>query len=192
MTIESAKLILAHTEEEVLEDVFENKLFEFKNFFINNLPTSKLFEAKFKKIRQLAEAYSVLGGEEAKAVSHVENVLIVSDKVYEIVIAQQAVVTETKLKVFSSRNSADLIFFATQMIENLKRFAENWYVESLIGNQDVKMSDVPDQMQLLKALKVFNEEGKSTFNEILTLPDDNLLMKESIRLSLWLKFEGNV
>ena len=192
MTVESAKLVLALSEEEVLEDVFESKLFEFKNFFINNLPTSKLFEAKFKKIRQLAEAFRVLGGEEVKAGSNVENILIVSDKVYEIVIAQQAVVTKTKLKVFSSRNSADLIFFATQMIENLKRFAENWYVESLIGNQDVKMSDVPDQMQLLKALKAFNEEGKSTFSEILTLPDDNLLMKESIRLSLWLKFEGNV
>ena len=192
MTVESAKLVLALSEEQVLEDVFENKLFEFKNFFINNLPTSKLFEAKFKKIRQLAEAYSVLGGEEVKVGSNVENILIVSDKIYETVIAQQAVVTETKLKVFSSRNSADLIFFATQMIENLKRFAENWYVESLIGNQDVKMSDVPDQMQLLKALKAFNEEGKSTFSEILTLPDDNLLMKESIRLSLWLKFEGNV
>ena len=192
MTIERAKLVLALLEGEELEDVFESKLFEFKNFFINNLPTTKLFEAKFKKIRQIAEAYKILGGEETKFGIHTENILITSDQVNDIVVAQQAIVTETKLKVFSSRNSVDLIFFATQMIQNLKRFAENWYVEDVLTGRGVKMSDIPDQMQLLIALKAFNEEGKTTFSEILTLPEDNLLMKESIRLSLWLKFEGYV
>jgi len=193
MTIEEAKLILPVAEDDFLEDAFETKLFEFKQFFLASLPTSKLFQAKIKRIEQLSEAYSVLGGKEKEEMNHQEaQFSFSSENVKEVIQEYQKKSSEIKLNLLNASNSSITATSASQLVSCLREFASRWQLNSEQVNSTVKISKTPDQMQLLKAVNDFNQENKFTFEEINSLPEDNLLKQEAIRLSLWLKFENNV
>ncbi len=81
---------------------------------------------------------------------------------------------------------------AFQMIDNYKRYAECWPLIDIPENHRIKISEELDEMSLLEALSIFNNEDMTSFEEFNLLSVDNVLYKEAIRLSLWLNFEKNV
>ena len=79
------------------------------------------------------------------------------------------------------------------LILNFNQYALKWAINlDGIKVDNIKISTVPDPMSILNAVELFNQAGLKYFSEISRNENDNLLLKESIRLSLWLKFEGNV
>ncbi len=64
MAISNPLVLLPVNDDNSLQDLYDEKLFEFKQFFSRQLPTTKLFYAKLKKLKQITEAYLELGGEE--------------------------------------------------------------------------------------------------------------------------------
>ena len=70
MTNKEALLFFPLTKESEIEDLYEELLFEYKQFFINKFPLKKVFEAKEKKMLQMQKAYIHLGGKYSSFLSN--------------------------------------------------------------------------------------------------------------------------
>ena len=193
MTISNPLILLPVSEDDSLQDLYDEKLFEFRQFLSRQLPTTKLFSAKLKKLKQFSEAFVILGGK--------ENDLESFPTVYEnyeglelknVISVYQRETNALRLKMNLSQSYNAIENVALQMVDNYKRYAGCWKLEVIPENHKVKISEELDSMSLLEGVTSFNEEGKTTFKELNSLSMDNVLYKEAIRLSLWLKFEENV
>lgn len=193
MTKLEAQVYFPVNDFEEVEELYEEKLFELKQFLISHLPTSKLSNSKLKQFSRFSLAYYALGGVEPCFEESTQNELVFPEDLKKAVSLFYQQESRIKLNLNLSQGFDGVSYHAKQLVNNLLEYAKCWRLDDGVFNlSPIKMSDVPNQMDLLEAVKQFNQEGRFTFNEILTLPDDNLLMKESIRLSLWLKFERNV
>ena len=190
MDVIEAKNILNATNVDEAIDSYENERFTLKQFLTSNLPTTKLFSSKLKKFARIKKAYeTILETKESSVDVQKLTIDYSSENIKETVSLFQENDSQLKLWLMSARTSNEISFYALQLIENYSLFAEKWQLDELPQNCKIKISAVPDPMDLIAAIRQFNEEGKSTFTEIKSLPEDNLLVQEAIRLSLWLKFE---
>ena len=186
-------IFLPVNEDNSLQDLYDEKLFEFRQFFSRQLPTTKLFSAKLKKLKQITEAFLLLGGEE-----RILETLPLKDNLYRggnvkaVVSLFQSETNTLRLNMNRSQSYIEIENIAMQMIENYGRYAQCWLLKSIPENHELKLSQELDAMSLLAEVSSFNTSGKTSFEELNTLSMDNLLYKEAIRLSLWLKFEENV
>ena len=193
MAISNPLVLLPVNEDNSLQDLYDEKLFEFKQFFSRQLPTTKLFSAKLKKLKQITEAYLELGGEEVFA----EGVSVTSQQynspdVKSVISIFQSQNNALKLKMNLSQSYDEIEKTAFQMIDNYKRYAKCWPLIDIPEDHQIKISEELDAMSLLEALSIFNNEDMTSFEEFNLLSVDNVLYKEAIRLSLWLNFEKNV
>ena len=193
MSINNPLMLLPVDEDNSVQDLYDEKLFEFKQFFSRQLPTTKLFSAKLKKLKQIAEAFLALGGKE----NDFDTVPIDYQSydnlnVKSVISIYQSENNALKLKMNLSQSYNSVEKTALEMIDSYKRYAECWMLNSLPENHQIKLSGELDAMSLLEGVKHFNEEGMTSFEELNTLSMDNVLYKEAIRLSLWLNFEKNV
>ncbi len=193
MAISNPLVLLPVNDDNSLQDLYDEKLFEFKQFFSRQLPTTKLFYAKLKKLKQITEAYLELGGEEVfmRGVS-VAYQQYNSPDVKSVISIFQSQNNALKLKMNLSQSYDEIEQTAFQMIDNYKRYAECWPLIDIPENHRIKISEELDEMSLLEALSIFNNEDMTSFEEFNLLSVDNVLYKEAIRLSLWLNFEKNV
>jgi len=193
VAISNPLVLLPVNEDNSLQDLYDEKLFEFKQFFSRQLPTTKLFSAKLKKLKQITEAYLELGGEEVFA----EGVSVTSQQynspdVKSVISIFQSQNNALKLKMNLSQSYDEIEKTAFQMIDNYKRYAKCWPLIDIPEDHQIKISEELDDMSLLEALSIFNNEDMTSFEEFNLLSVDNVLYKEAIRLSLWLNFEKNV
>ena len=193
MAISNPLVLLPVNDDNSLQDLYDEKLFEFKQFFSRQLPTTKLFYAKLKKLKQITEAYLELGGEEVfmRGVS-VAYQQYNSPDVKSVISIFQSQNNALKLKMNLSQSYDEIEKTAFQMIDNYKRYAKCWPLIDIPENHRIKISEELDAMSLLEALSIFNNEDMTSFEEFNLLSVDNVLYKEAIRLSLWLNFEKNV
>ena len=193
MAISNPLVLLPVNDDNSLQDLYDEKLFEFKQFFSRQLPTTKLFYAKLKKLKQITEAYLELGGEEVfmRGVS-VTSQQYNSPDVKSVISIFQSQNNALKLKMNLSQSYDEIEKTAFQMIDNHKRYAKCWPLIDIPKDHQIKISEELDAMSLLEALSIFNNEDMTSFEEFNLLSVDNVLYKEAIRLSLWLNFEKNV
>ena len=192
MTKEEARLYFQENED--LDEKYETLLFECKQLLINRLPTTKLFEAKLLSLKSNSEAFAALGGQEVNFILPKKGpARYSSNKLAETVAEYYLESNRLKLLLFNSHSFLELKYNCNQLILNFNQYALKWAINlDGIKVDNIKMSTIPDPMSLLSAVELFNQKGFKHFNEININEHDNLLVKESIRLSLWLKFEENV
>lgn len=193
MAISNPLILLPVNEDDSLQDLYDEKLFEFRQFFSRQLPTTKLFSAKLKKLKQITEAFVMLGGQENNLESFPQTFQSFEGlDVKTVVSLFQSERNDLRLRMNSSQSYMTIENNAMKMIESYDRYAQCWSLGSIPENHQVKLSEELDAMSLLKEVASFNERGSGSFEELNRLSMDNLLYKEAIRLSLWLKFEENV
>lgn len=192
MTREEARLYFQENED--LDEKYESLLFECKQLLINRLPTTKLFEAKLLWLKSNSEAFAALGGQEFTFIPPKTGPSrYSSNKVAETVAEHYLESNRLKLLLFNSHSFLELKYNCNQLILNFNQYALKWAINlDGIKVDNIKISTVPDPMSILNAVELFNQAGLKYFSEISRNENDNLLLKESIRLSLWLKFEENV
>ncbi|MCO4815465.1 MAG: hypothetical protein KC454_12180, partial [Flavobacteriales bacterium] len=166
MAISNPLVLLPVNDDNSLQDLYDEKLFEFKQFFSRQLPTTKLFYAKLKKLKQITEAYLELGGEEVfmRGVS-VAYQQYNSPDVKSVISIFQSQNNALKLKMNLSQSYDEIEQTAFQMIDNYKRYAECWPLIDIPENQRIKISEELDEMSLLEALSIFNNEDMTSFEE---------------------------
>lgn len=167
-----------------LQDAFELQLFEFKKQLIALAPIEKLIAPKLKKIKQLQEAFLLLGGEIDEISISTFELVSPSESILESFKAYQDVRNNFK-KLLSQSNSHEEIENVCQYLvayENM--YASCWFTDEV--NTSEIVSKEPDPMEVLKAIRVYNENGGFTFEDLRFNKNNppEVLIKERNRLSL--------
>ncbi len=184
-----AKIYFPEADATSLEEQYEDKLFEWKQFFVHRFPVAKLYKAKLKKVSQIEAAYTSLAGE----VHDPSTVAFYNDysnnlKSAFLQFEQQR--SRFKQMLFQCTSLSDIVALVESFLISVSLYAESWNIEGL-DTEGVLISKELDPMDLLNALNEAEKLGILFKNDLSKLPDDHLLIRESKRLSLWVKMESN-
>ena len=182
MTISEASAILGPYD--YLQDAFELQLFEFKKQLIALAPIEKLIAPKLKKIKQLQDAYLTLGGS-IDEITHTSfdpitptEDLLESFKIYQDV--------RTSIKKYISNTNAyeEIANFCQYLVAYENMYASCWVTNDI--NTTEIVSKEPDPMEVLHAIRTYNENGGATFEDLKWNKNNppEVLIKERNRLSL--------
>ena len=183
MTKEEAEVILNLSEFEDLEDVFDHKIFEFKQYLLSKVPFVKTYESKAAQMDRVQNALNVMGYE----ASTFQLDLDLGDESHpsnlqDCLKAHQTLMSKWKLKVGQVNDTHSLKLLMQKALKIYRDYASEW--TSLTGelqiDEEVKASVEFDPVDLIQAIK--SAEGKVERSE--------LLQKETKRLFLWLKYNG--
>ena len=185
-----ALLYLPVGEGELLEDVYEQKIFEWKNFFVNRFPISKLFGKKLEQLKKLDEAYRVMGGVPVSSVEH-----LVVDIQFEVDFKQAFLKyaehrNQMKARLFAAHSAMDILTVVNGLLTLTRSYAKVW-TSSGLETKGIVISKEVDPMDLLSAIEDAASQGVQTITEIGKLPEGHLVLNEAKRLSLWTKMEEN-
>lgn len=193
MTKEDALLYFPIEEDIEIDDLYEELLFEQKQFLIDRVPVSKVFEPRINKLKKIEEAYIFFGGE-IKQKSNIHKGILAynKDAIEEVFAVFQQNKNTLKLILFNASNASEIEQITTLIFENYRKFAEKWPKIEPEGLNRPIISKEADPMEIINEIKSAKEKGIVNFSELLELDEDNILIKEAIRLSLWLNLEKHV
>lgn len=174
------------------EDAFEEQIFALKQQLLTLLPVSKLYQSKLSKWKKLEEAFCVLGGKlEDERFIDIE-IPSFSNLIQEAFKQYQA--TKNQLKLLLMQYSSSVVVeqllkkFTTLEIE----YALNWINGVL--DDTIVLSSLPDPMELLTAIKSFEEQGGTTFDDLTEKLNvaPEVLIREQKRLTLYYSKYGKL
>lgn len=190
MTKEEAKLFFHWEEDQTAEDSWEEKLFEFKQFFLTRPPIPQVFLSRLKKLEKMRDAYLVLtdqSKEEEVVEEHHDKTYDFSDKVIEAFNLQQGFRMKVKSELLRSNTFSAIQNSIMNWLTHEKSYMLKWRLNEPIDKSDILISKEPDPMELLEEIRQFEKRmGALTFekvkNDLERLPD--MIKNESKRLTL--------
>ncbi len=190
MTKKEALLFFPHDPEDDLDDLWEERLFEQKQFFLTRPPIAKVFQARLNKLEKQYNAYLLLTEEldNVKVMNHPEVVYSFPNDVIETFNEYHSFRNKFKHEVLKSNdfNSLRKVIDAWMTLENT--YAAQWfYNESKQDDIDVVQSKEPDPMVILEKLKkARNDKNIKTFDNLQKHYNvlDEVIRKEVKRLTL--------
>jgi len=190
MNKEEAKLFFPHEPEDDLDDLWEQRLFEQKQFLLTRPPLAKVFQSRLKKLKQQYHAYLLITNQEnrIKSFSSITREYDFSEDLIEAFHTYHENRNDLKSDVLQATDYASLEKVISAWLSLERAYYELWYFqESKAIDLEVTLSKEPDPMVFLGALKTIKEKQKiTTFRELQNafhdLPD--MLQKEVKRLTL--------
>lgn len=194
MNKEQAHIFFPHSSEDDLDDLWEQRLFEQKQFFLTRPPIRKVWEGRLNRLAQQHQAYLTLT--EQSMVD--ESPLDITQKQHEFpddfIAAFHAFHTlrnQHKSKVLQAQNLHDLNNSVHQWLNTEGQFAKHWSHPASEEDQiEVVRGKEPDPMELLKELKKTAKVIDTTSLNVLKENYNNLsesVKKEVKRLTLLAK-----
>lgn len=192
MTVEEAKLFFPYSEEDDLSDLYDERLFEYKQFFLAKTPIRKVFEAKLEKLLQMDKAYRVLVGEEIdeQPTKLVENIVF-SDVILDAFNQWEQQKGIAKQQISIAYEASSLYKTVSYYLHLVDCYRIKWYTDQEIDIEITQLSKDEDPMAVLDAIRTFKNEGGEKFEDILKMNSNSFLLKEMKRLSLLIKNYGN-
>ena len=192
MNSEEALIYLPIDNENDAHDLYDEKLFELKQFFLNRFPMSKVINARMSKFSKIEDAYVALGGE----LPEVTNPQIKSypsfDSIHELYKWYNLEKNSVRLQLSLAKSLKEIWNALNEYVRLTREFATYWQVPVDESDQSIiKLSVEPNPMDIQTALNALSDQEKLNSEYIFTLPDENCLKSEAKRLSLWLNFENN-
>jgi len=167
------------------EDTFEEQIFLLKQQLISVLPVNKLYQSKLKKWEKLEEAFRILGGTiEEQYFAEITIPVFLNNILNSFTLYQESR-NDFKLKFLNTINLRDakILLQAFNKLECV--YAALWLDE--VVDENVVVSNVPDPMEILSAIKSFENLGGKTFDDlkemIKAVPET--LKREQKRLTLY-------
>lgn len=193
MTIKEAQLFFPHEESDQLIDLYEDRLFEYKQFFLSKAPIRKVFVSKMDKLKQMEEAYFVLSNIEVSVISiNAQTTITFSDEVLKAFTEWELFKSQFKQQLMLSNDGQSIIKTVTDFLSVVDLYHSKWYTDEEIDIEIETLSKDPDPMYVLEAIKDFNSQGGVYFDDILKMNTNSFLLKEMKRLSLLSKKYGDV
>jgi hypothetical protein len=196
MTRNEALIFFPLSKYEDLEDLYEERLFDYKSFFLNKPIIRNTFEAKKNKMLQMHMAYLILGEKEQEKENTSFSPFINFQFSEEILPAFQQFQLQHNLlkwKLQAATSAIEIKLIVDQIIQLHDRYCLLWPHIPPFPDDLVVVSKEPDPMTLLKSIREFNELGGIFFSDLIhkrnILPE--LLLNETKRLSLYRKLEKN-
>ena len=187
MTVKEALLFFPHNQEDDLLDLYEERLFEYKQFFISKPPIEKVFLAKEKKMMQMHDAFIHFKGDEINKIEEIQkNTYAFSENILESFNYYQRIKNQIKNSITNSKSAIELSIYSMELIFIHYSYSEKWIILDDLNKQNILISIEPDPMYILKSILEFNSKGGFLFEDLNTkrniLPE--MLINEAKRLSL--------
>lgn len=186
MTKSEAKIFFPFNEGDDLEELWEQRFFEQKQFFLTRPPIEKVFQSRIAKLLKQYDAYLLLGGD---AVKNVPIDFKEETAFEESVLASYRLFhnyrNTFKSQVLQAQHPDQLAKVINAWTSMEKEYHKLWSNEVSKSNEvQVALSKEPDPMEVLKAIKEVGDE-ELTFNDLYSryalLPE--LLQNEVKRLT---------
>jgi len=192
MTLQEAKLFFPFEEADDLDDLYAERLFEYKQFFISKTPIRKVFESKLVKLKQMHDAYCLLTNMPIVEVENKQyNVVQFSDEIKSAFSEWERLKSQVKQELTIANHALQLIQTISWYLSIVDTYRLKWYTEELIEVEIDQLSKDPDPMEILQAINDFEQSGGKTFEDILKMRSNIYLLKEMKRLSLLVKNYGD-
>jgi hypothetical protein len=188
LTEEEALIYLPIENRDDLVDFYEEKLFEYQQFFASRMPINKLYISRLSRLEKLHEAFVALGGKTTSSDFDKLNWDLRGTHVREVFNDYHKIKGQANVLVLSARSAKDIAILSEKMLQLTRDYSKHWNIVNDSFNYDgIVVSKEPDPMDILKSITEFESNGMSLFSEILKLDESSILMMEAKRLSLWLK-----
>jgi hypothetical protein len=169
------------------EEGFEEQIFTLKQQLLTLVPIHKLYEAKLSKWKKLEEAFIHLGGQFQQVdLSQLKlETPIFSDNISDAFKTYQEYRNRLKISLLNSVDSETVIVVLDSFIKLEVSYAALWHSEDFDDN--IIISNVPDPMEILKAIKCFENLGGKTFKDLIEMANvaPETLKREQKRLTLY-------
>jgi hypothetical protein len=187
MTKKEAFLFFSHTEEDDLYDLYEERLFEYKTFYLTKFPIEKVFLAKEKKMLQMHEAFTIIIEKELPFKKpFFDTIDLTSETILETFNSFQKNKNQLKNQISKSQSALELSKITRKLLETQKTFCDKWKIDGSFEEEKIIYSIEPDPMTTLNSIIEFNSKGGFTFEDLNSkrniLPE--MLFNEAKRLSL--------
>lgn len=183
MSPEELIIYFPHSADDDLEELYDERLFEYKQFFATRAVIPKVFKARLEKLNKMEQAYLQLSDQEEVAtvsclqVNFSENAL----DAFNLFEREKGI---RKIRLLKATSGAEIKTAVECLIDLYHSFYLNW--EPLQDEMEVLVGKEPDSMDVLDALRKESEKGICTFQELKDTQNE-LLRKEMKRVSLWLE-----
>ena len=194
MMKEEAFLFFPHSEDEDIANLYEQRVFEYKQFVLSSPPFRKVFLAKEKKMKQMHAAYSFFSGQhELQQTKSIDASYSISDSILETFNYYQQNLNLLKNKISQSTTVPELSALIHELLQLRSSYYHNWTIKEDFIEKEIAISKEIDPMELLLAIQEFNKLGGFTFDDLNSKRNISpiLLIHEAKRLSLCRKLENN-
>lgn len=192
MTQEEAKLFFPYEAGDDLTDLYDERLFEYKQFFLSKTPIHKVFLSKLEKLRQMDKAYQTLVGNSFEEFpASVVSVPPFSDVIREAFTQWEQAKGISKQQLMMAQDARTLHLAVEHYLSVVAEYRQKWYTDQEIDAEILQVSKDEDPMEVLEAIRAFEAAGGKNFDDLLKLNNNSFLLKEMKRLSLLIKNYGD-
>jgi len=164
MTEAEARIFLGYEPEDELEDVIEDKLFEFKQFFLSKPIIWSTFTARLEKLAKVKEAIASLGENEINSAVNLP-VFHATENILEAFQSFQQVRNTCFLAINRATFCQELEIIINSLLNSHTTYASLWPDIEFVSST-VILSKEPDPMDLLSGIKSVNLSGIVTFADL--------------------------
>lgn len=188
MTSEEALLYLSIGELDP-EEAYEVRVFEMRQFFLKQVPVSRLYRTKIQRMLLEQEAFEALGVKSFTADFELPVLMQAnSSSLLDLVRSYQRNSSHIKSALVRASSLAQLMDLSKSLLENMRNYGEGMACSDENGVQP-KLTQAVDEMDVLAEVQRLAKEAMDRIECISQLDSDNPVRKEANRLSLWLKME---
>ena len=184
MTEAEARIFLGYEPGDELKEVIEDKLFEFKQFFLSKPIIWSTFTARLEKLAKIKEAIACFG-EAGDQPSIKLPVFQPTENILEAFQSFQQIRNNCFLAINHATTCQELEIIIDSLLKSHATYASLWPDIAFVSST-VILSKEPDPMDLLSAIKSLNLSGTRTFPDLTEkLTDESIsVANESKRLFL--------
>jgi hypothetical protein len=190
--MQNDQLFFPHQEGDDLEEIYEELLFQDKQFFTTKAIVPKVFRARLEKMKTREGAYRRLSGTKASGELDFSSLLYErSNDLLQNYLNFQKFRAEVMQYLYRANELLQVVDLMEKLIKVYMEYLAKWQLNDIIESKEILISKEPDPTDLFNSLKSFSDAGGKNVNEIQTLffNGKSLLETEAKRLSLLLQFE---
>ena len=187
----NAALFFPFEEGDDLYDLYEERLFEDKQFFLNRAIIPSLFEKRMEKMQKREEAFRTLTDSELPTIKFEKIELQNSASISEAYSSFQSEKAKIFQSIFSAKNNPMVIQYIRNLIDLFAQYTSYWALKESFDINDILLSKDPEPVAFSLAIQSFEQAGGKNIVDLqlLTFDGKDSLLSEAKRLSLWRKKE---
>ncbi len=185
--MENAHLYFPFEEDDDLYDLYEERLFEDKQFFTSRAIFDSVFKKRLEKMGKREKAFRFLTQSKIPEFQVRDIEWQKSSNLPEAYRAFQSVKSILFQEIYTSKTVGELMHWVKQLMQVHQHYVAQMASENIPKEEIIFISKEPEPTELSQAILSFEKAGGKTILDIetLTFEGKEILLAESKRLSLW-------
>ncbi len=191
MTEDEAQYLLSVDDLDEIEDHYDELLFEFKHFLLSGKTLPSLIDSRVKRLRKQEEAMTILGYQRVAAEVSDEWGQFEDHSFSALFSMYQNQLGSIKVGIQRANSIAEVVGWSEKLLKCTANFAKAWLNDASLDASGVLLSNTLDPMRLYEEIREAEKMGIRSITDLIKGAENEVLLQESKRLSLWLQKEWN-